>query len=56
MHALIIGLAIVLFWRGTWLISDHIIFPKNPLTSGIVSISIGIVVLISSKRLVDALD
>ncbi len=56
LHALIIGLAIVLFWRGTWLIADHVIFPKNELTSGIVSILIGIVVLVSSKRLIEALD
>ncbi len=55
LYALIIGLAIVLFWRGAWIIADYLIFPKSILISGVISMAVGIIILVSSKRLVEAL-
>lgn len=43
--ALIGAFALVLFWRGTWMIADVLIFPDNYFLSGTTSLIMGIIIL-----------
>ena len=43
--ALLIGLALVLFWRGIWHVADVVIFPNNYFLSGVVCIVIAFIIL-----------
>ena len=42
---ILIGIAIVLFWRGVWLLSDLYLFPNDNFLSGISSIFIALLIL-----------
>ncbi len=42
---ILIGIAIVLFWRGTWILCDLYLFPNNPPLSGLISIFIALLIL-----------
>jgi len=53
--ALLVGLGVVLFWRGTWNLLDHLIFPQQPIFSALVSLIIGLVILFFSNKLIDEL-
>jgi len=44
-YSIIIGLAIVMFWRGLWGIMDLYLFPGNELLSYIVSGALGLFLL-----------
>lgn len=52
---LLIGLAVVLFWRGAWGIMDLYIFPGNLTASYVVSLVLGLVILAATQMLKDAL-
>ncbi len=55
LSALMIGIAIVGFWRGVWGLLDMYFFPNTPVLSYGLSAIIGIVILLFSKRLVKSL-
>ena len=48
--ALVIGLAVVSFWRGAWQLMDLFVFPNDYLLSNIVSIVVGFVILVLAHR------
>jgi hypothetical protein len=48
LFAIIIGFAVVSFWRGAWGIMDNYIFHNNYALSSWVSLGIGIVVLMAT--------
>ncbi len=52
---IIIGFAIVCFWRGVWGLMDLYLFPSNLALSFIVSVLLGIGILYSTKHLLDEL-
>ena len=54
-NTIILGFAIVSFWRGVWGLMDLYLFPNNLQLSLIVSILIGITTLYLTKHLVDRL-
>ena len=54
-HAILVGFAIVAFWRGTWGFMDFYLFPKNEILSFSASILIGVVILYSTKNLIKKL-
>ena len=45
LFALLIGTAVVAFWRGVWGIMDIYLFPKDPAMSFLISILFGLAVL-----------
>lgn len=46
--AILIGIAVVSFWRGAWGLMDVYIFPDNYLLSSWISMVAGVVVLIAT--------
>ena len=44
LKAFILGTAAISTWRGLWLLSDLYIFPNDLTISGIVSVSIGLII------------
>jgi len=50
--AILIGIAVILFWRGVWAVADVLIFPDDYLLSGIISLLLGLFILITSKYLI----
>ncbi|MBT4258159.1 hypothetical protein HOD88_03190 [archaeon] len=54
-YALIIGIAVVSFWRGVWGIMDVLIYPNNYLISSLISFFIGIIILFFTKHLIKEL-
>lgn len=39
---LTVAIGAVFMWRGIWVLSDHYLFPDDPLASSIVSIVVGL--------------
>jgi hypothetical protein len=54
-HAILVGFAIVAFWRGTWGFMDFYLFPENEILSFSASIILGVVILYSTKNLIKKL-
>ncbi len=50
--ALLIGIAVVSFWRGAWGLMDLYLFPDNPSLSFVVSLVVGLSILISTHYLI----
>jgi hypothetical protein len=50
--ALIVGLAIVSFWRGAWQLMDVYLFPSSYVLSNAISLVVGFVVLVFMHRAV----
>jgi len=44
-NAIIIGLAIIIFWRGVWGLMDLYLFPDNETLSYIISLLVGLFIL-----------
>jgi hypothetical protein len=44
--AILVGFAVISFWRGVWGLMDELLFPDNSLLSYWSSIIIGLVILI----------
>jgi hypothetical protein len=42
----IIATAVVLFWRGVWLLADIVLFPNNMQISAIISFTVGLAILL----------
>jgi hypothetical protein len=55
LYAIIVGFAIVAFWRGTWMLMDIFLFPDNDLFSSLSAIFIGILILVFTKNLIERL-
>jgi predicted RND superfamily exporter protein len=53
--ALVIGIAVVFFWRGAWGIMDLYLLPNNLTHSYIASLVLGVIILYSSHYLVKEL-
>ena len=53
--ALVIGLAIVSFWRGAWQLMDLYVFPDDYVLSNVVSLVVGFLVLVLSHRAIKGL-
>lgn len=54
-HTIVIGFAIVAFWRGVWGLMDIYLFPGNEVLSYTVSAILGIAILYLTKNLIDRL-
>ena len=50
-YALIIGLAVVAFWRGAWGVMDVLVFPNNYFLSSIITLVAGLILLFFTKHL-----
>ncbi len=53
--AIIIGFAVVSFWRGVWGLMDLYLFPDNLVLSLSVSVLLGMIILYFTKHLIDEL-
>ncbi len=51
LFAMLVGLAVVFYWRGVWGLIDLFLFPDNEALSYAVSILLGLVVLRSTRYL-----
>mgnify|MGYP003975882261 FL=1 len=49
--ALLIGFAVVCFWRGVWGLLDEFLVPQLPITSFTVSLRLGIIILLITDYL-----
>jgi hypothetical protein len=56
LHVLLVGTAVVLFWRGAWGLIDLYLFPDNEVLSYISSLVLGVGILILTHKLVDELE
>ncbi len=45
LSAFAFAFAFVLFWRGTWLLADIFLFPKNQVLSALISLLAGLIIL-----------
>jgi hypothetical protein len=54
-NAILVATAVVLFWRGSWGLLDHYLFPRNPPLSYITSLILGIIILVATHHLIDQL-
>jgi len=43
--AMLLGAAIILFWRGIWMLADEFLFPGIPWLSASVGLLIGLLIL-----------
>lgn len=43
--AIMVGFALIIFWRGVWMLADIYLFPNNPILSALLSIAMGILIL-----------
>lgn len=43
--AILIGAAIILFWRGIWMLADEFLFPSIHWLSAVIGLVIGLVIL-----------
>jgi len=51
-YALLIGIAVVSFWRGVWGLSDIYLFPSNQILSLSSSVVIGLLILFSTHKII----
>jgi len=51
-YAVLIGFAIIAFWRGLWGLMDEYLLPANYLLSLWISMSLGLIILIFTHHLV----
>ncbi len=54
-YAILIGFAVISFWRGIWGLMDLYLFPNNLALSFTISTIIGILILYSIKHKLDSL-
>jgi hypothetical protein len=54
-YTLVIGVAIVAFWRGAWGLMDLYIFPNNHALSLGITLLVGVIVLILTQNFVKKL-
>lgn len=49
--AIVVGMAVVMFWRGMWGMLDLYLFPSNPLLSYSTSLIAGLLILFVTHKL-----
>ena len=49
---LIIFIALILFWRGAWMLINMILFPKNDILSASISVILGFTILVATDYIV----
>jgi Fuseless len=49
LFAILIGFAVVSFWRGVWGLMDEFLFPNNYTLSLVISVALGLAILIYTK-------
>ena len=54
-YAILIGFAVISFWRGIWGLMDLYLFPNNLALSFFASVFIGLIILFLTKHLFDEL-
>ncbi|MBD3252550.1 hypothetical protein GF386_02365 [Candidatus Pacearchaeota archaeon] len=54
-YAIVIGFAVISFWRGIWGLWDVYVFPNNYRLSLWVSLMVGLVILVFTHHLVKEL-
>ena len=54
-YVILIGFAIVSFWRGAWGLMDLYLFPSNLALSFSISVVIGVLILYMTKHLIRGL-
>ena len=54
-RTILIAASVILFWRGAWGLMDLYLFPNNHSLSYAVSLVLGVLILIATKKLVDEL-
>ncbi len=47
LHAILVGSAIIMFWRGLWGLMDQYLFPDDPVLSFLISIILGLFILLA---------
>ena len=55
LFAIIIGLAVVSFWRGAWQLMDLYFFPSNYILSNWTSLILGAIILITTHYVIKEL-
>jgi hypothetical protein len=55
-HAFFVGLSIIAFWRGAWMLMDKYVFPENAFLSAIVPAVLGILFLFFNDFKLKELD
>lgn len=53
---LMIGIAIVMFWRGVWHLLDMYLFPDYPLWSNLICILLAIIIFLIDDGEIEELD
>ncbi|MBU0959219.1 MAG: hypothetical protein KKB31_04725 [Nanoarchaeota archaeon] len=53
--SILVAFAIIAFWRGVWELMDIYLFPSNKPLSALVSLIIGLVILYSTRNLLEKL-
>ncbi|MBW2965826.1 hypothetical protein KY342_01840 [Candidatus Woesearchaeota archaeon] len=43
--AILVASAIILFWRGIWMLADEFLFPSLPWLSALIGLIIGLIIL-----------
>jgi hypothetical protein len=56
LYALIVGMAIILYWRGIWGLADVYMFPNDPAISFSVSAIVGIALLFINDFRLDEIE
>ena len=49
LHSILIATAVVFFWRGSWGLMDLYLVPENQITSMVLSVVIGLIILIVTQ-------
>ena len=55
LYAVIIGFAVIAFWRGVWGLLDIFLFPNDYVLSLVSSLIIGVIILYLTKHLIRGL-
>lgn len=45
LYSAVVGVAIILFWRGVWILADIFLFPNDMLLSAAISLIAGLFIL-----------
>ncbi len=53
--AVLIGFAVISFWRGVWQLMDIYLLPSNPTASYVISIILGLVILVFTHKTIKEL-
>ena len=54
-YAILIGIAVISFWRGVWGLSDIYLFPNNQTLSLSASVVIGLLILLFTHKVIKEL-